>query len=134
MSHPYTHHNDGCLCNRCQEEPRDPKAALEKLRGELAAANDALAKLGQHHSECTADRDQRIDALQAACGQVNGELLAAKSLLEQREAEYYQARIDLAACERKLASSENAATYWEEKAKGWRATSPRNSGGDSREA
>lgn len=47
---------------------------------------------------------------------LHGELLSAKSLLAQREAEYCQARIDLAACERKLASAENAATYWEQRA------------------
>jgi hypothetical protein len=29
-----------------------------------------------------------------------------------------QARVDLAACRRKLESAENAAKYWEEKAKG----------------
>lgn len=111
------------------------KAEIERMRGQLEAARgllaqqaDALSKLGQHHRECADDRDRRIDELQAQYEQARVELEALKKEYDEEvishdieeaglKEKVEALRVDLAACERKLAAAENAAKYWEEKAR-----------------
>jgi hypothetical protein len=90
------------------------RAEAARLRGELLASKSMLAQreaqLKMQTCECGDIRP--TGEFCHICGKCQTGCCMCVSI--QR---YEQSRVDLAACRRKLQSAENAAKYWEEKAK-----------------